>query len=57
MFQFPGLASFDDWPSTSRVAPFGYLRITASVKLPVDFRSLARPSSPLRTKASSMRPY
>ena len=35
-------------PSTWWVAPFGYLRITAPVQLPVAFRSLARPSSPLR---------
>ena len=37
----------DDRPSTCRVAPFGYLRINACVQLPVTFRSLPRPSSPL----------
>lgn len=37
-----------DWPSTSRVAPFGHPRINAHVQLPADFRSLSRPSSPLR---------
>ncbi len=37
----------DDWPSTSRVAPFGYLRITSYVPIPAAFRSLSRPSSPL----------
>ena len=37
-----------DWPSTSRVAPFGHPRINAHVQLPVVFRSLSRPSSPLR---------
>ena len=29
------------------VAPFGHPRINASLQLPTDFRSLARPSSPL----------
>ena len=37
----------DDWPSTSRVAPFGYLRIISYVPIPAAFRSLSRPSSPL----------
>ncbi len=37
----------DDWPSTSRVAPFGHLRITSYVPIPAAFRSLSRPSSPL----------
>ena len=37
-----------DWSSTSRVAPFGYLRITSYVPIPAAFRSLSRPSSPLR---------
>ena len=46
----------DDWPSTSRVAPFGYLRINSHLHLPVAFRSLSRPSSPLRAKASTMCP-
>ena len=36
-----------DRPSTCRVAPFGHPRINARVQLPVDFRSLSRPSSPL----------
>ena len=30
------------------VAPFGYLRINSCVPIPVAFRSLSRPSSPLR---------
>ena len=30
------------------VAPFGYLRINSYVPIPVAFRSLSRPSSPLR---------
>ncbi len=43
--------------SLRRVAPFGYLRINAYVRLPEAFRSLSRPSSPVRAKASTVRPY
>ena len=39
------------------VAPFGYLRIKSYVPIPAAFRSLSRPSSPLRAKASPIRPY
>ena len=39
------------------VAPFGYLRINSCVPIPVAFRSLSRLSSPLRAKASPIRPY
>ena len=35
-----------------RVPPFGHLRIKAHVPLPGAFRSLSRPSSPARAKAS-----
>jgi hypothetical protein len=38
------------------VAPFGYPRINASLQLPAAFRSLARPSSPLYAKASTVCP-
>ena len=38
----------DTWPSTRWVAPFGYLRINLYVPVPAAFRSLSRPSSPLR---------
>ncbi len=38
----------DDYSSSSRVAPFGYLRINSYVPIPAAFRSLSRPSSPLR---------
>ncbi len=38
-----------------RVAPFGNLRIDGRLHLPEAYRSLLRPSSPLRAKASSMR--
>ena len=44
-----------DWPSTSRVAPFGNLRIKGYLHLPEAYRSLSRPSSPLRAKASAVR--
>ena len=37
-----------DYSSNSRVAPFGYLRIDRYVPVPAAFRSLSRPSSPLR---------
>ena len=40
-----------------RVFPFGHLRIIARLQLPVAFRSLPRPSSPPRAKASPIRPY
>jgi hypothetical protein len=38
------------------VAPFGYLRISACLRLPEAFRSLPRPSSTLSAKASTVRP-
>ena len=39
-----------------RVSPFGHLRIKVCLPLPGAFRSLPRPSSPSRAKASTMRP-
>ena len=39
-----------------RVSPFGYPRIKACSRLPVAFRSVPRPSSPLDAKASTKRP-
>jgi hypothetical protein len=39
------------------VAPFGHPWINASLQLPMAFRSLARPSSPLYAKASTVRPF
>ena len=36
----------NDWPSTSRVAPFGNLGIKGYLHLPQAYRSLSRPSSP-----------
>lgn len=38
----------DTAPSMQWVAPFGYLRIYSYVPIPAAFRSLSRPSSPLR---------
>ena len=38
----------DNMSSTYWVAPFGYLRIKSCVPIPAAFRSLSRPSSPLR---------
>ena len=46
----------DARPSAGRVAPFGHPRIKGYVPLPADFRSLSRPSSPPRAKASPVRP-
>lgn len=40
-----------------QVTPFGYPRIIACLQLPEDFRSLPRPSSPVGTKAFTVRPY
>ena len=39
------------------VAPFGNPRIKGYLLLPAAYRSLSRPSSPLRAKASTMCPY
>ena len=38
------------------VVPFGNLRIDSYLPIPAAYRSLSRPSSPLRAKASSVRP-
>ena len=43
-------------PSTCRVAPFGNLRIKDYLHLPPAYRSLSRPSSPPRAKASTVCP-
>ena len=59
MFQFPAFASAhaDDRPSACRVVPFGDPRINGHLHLPAAFRSLSRPSSPVRAKASAIRPF
>ena len=41
-------------PSVRRVSPFGYLRFSACLRLPVAFRSLPRPSSALGAWASAL---
>jgi len=60
MFQFPGCPPdtyFIQCPVTRvhprRVAPFGYPRLKACLRLPVAFRSLPRPSSAPAAKAST----
>ena len=48
-FSSPRLPSLrNDIPSGYRVAPFGYRRINSYLQIPDAFRSLSRPSSPLR---------
>ena len=55
MFQFTPLASVSLWIQEQmtgydpcRVSPFGHRRIKGCVLLPDAFRSLPRPSSPVR---------
>ena len=56
-FSSPRLPSLrNGWPSTNRVAPFGNLRINGYLHLPEAYRSLSRPSSPPRAKASTVCP-
>ena len=43
-----------DWSSTSRVSPFGYLRISVCLRLPAAFRSWPRPSSAFGALASTL---
>ena len=60
MFQFPAFASApcdaDNSPSDCWVVPFGNPRIKGYLHLPEAYRSLSRPSSPPRAKASTRRP-
>ena len=60
MFQFTGFASrtygFSAGYPCGWVAPFGYPRIKACSRLPVAFRRVPRPSSPLCAKASTRCP-
>src|SRR5690606_17898435 len=56
-FSSAGLLIICDMSSTCRVAPFGNPRIKSYVLIPVAYRSLSRPSSPLRAKASTVCPY
>ena len=45
----------DDWILSSRVAPFGNLRVTGYLLLTVAYRSLSRPSSAPDAKAFPLR--
>ena len=60
MFQFPGFASLqthsDNHPSGNWVVPFGNPGIKGHLHLHRAYRSLSRPSSPPRAKASTGRP-
>ena len=47
----------DGRPSAGRVVPFGNPRIKGHLHLPAAYRSLSRPSSPPRAKASTLRPF
>ena len=57
-FSSPGLlpTSLDIRIISGWVVPFGYLRINSYLPIPAAFRSLSRPSSPLRAQASPVRP-
>ena len=60
MFQFPAYAHRTRRcarPSAWRVVPFGNPRIKGHLHLPAAYRSLSRPSSLVRAKASSVRPF
>ena len=48
--------TLDNTSSRSWVVPFGNLWIKGHLHLPAAYRSLSRPSSPPRAKASAMRP-
>ena len=60
MFQFPGFASrpyvFRSRSPYGGVSPFGNPRIKACSRLPVAYRNVLRPSSPLSAKASTKCP-
>ena len=60
MFQFPPFASLhtssDSHPSGDWVVPFGNPGVTGHLRLTRAYRSLSRPSSPPRAKASAGRP-
>ena len=47
----------DDTSSKYRVVPFGNPRIKGYLHLPAAYRSLSRPSSPVRAQASTIRSY
>ena len=53
----PPSKSKDSRPSAGWVVPFGNPRINGHLHLPAAYRSLSRPSSPPRAKASALRPF
>ena len=55
--RLPLYLSKDNRPSAGWVVPFGNPRIKGHLHLPAAYRSLSRPSSPPRAKASAMCPY
>ena len=57
-FSSPGLLHDCSWYHDCSwwVVPFGNLRIDSYLPIPAAYRSLSRPSSPLRAKASPVRP-
>ena len=64
MFHFPGCPPHElcihSWVTghySSRVPPFGNLRINAYLRLPPAYRSLSRPSSAISAMASTLRSY
>jgi hypothetical protein len=56
MFQFSGFAPFGLPTSSGGVTPFGNLHLAGYLRLSVAYRSLSRPSSLSRAKASSICP-
>ena len=52
----PPYRGMDSRPSACWVVPFGNPRIKGHLHLPAAYRSLSRPSSPPRAKASTRRP-
>ena len=50
------VCAYCDMSSTYQVSPFGNLRVKSCLHLTVAYRSLSRPSSPLRAKASTVCP-
>src|SRR6202000_698472 len=57
MFQFSRFAHLCDRSSNGQVSPFGNPRINSYLLIPGAYRSLSRPSSPLRAKASPVYPF
>ena len=53
----PPYISTDSYPSGSWVVPFGNPRVKGHLHLTAAYRSLSRPSSPPRAKASTRRPF